>query len=354
MAVSYTLNYNWTKPQVGGSTDAWGGLLNTDLDDIDTTMKAVSTVANAAAAKANNLSDLTNAGTARTNLGVAIGTNVQAYDALLQSIAGLSFGANSYIYGTGTDTAAVGTITTFARSILDDADAATARATLGVVIGTNVQAHSGTLASLAGASANGVSLTTAADYAAMRSLLSLVPGSNVQSYNGNLAALAGLTFAVDRLPYANGSGSMALATFTAAGRDMVAAADAAAQKTLLGLSNVDNMSAAAIRGGISSGNVTAALGYTPTSITGLTGAQSVAALKSAMAITKSDVGLGNAEDKSSATIRGELTKANVDTAIGGKSVRVSPATPTTNTGLISWGSAAPGTLAEGELYLRHA
>jgi predicted RecA/RadA family phage recombinase len=30
---------------------------------------------------ANNLSDLTNAGTARTNLGLAIGTNVQAYDA---------------------------------------------------------------------------------------------------------------------------------------------------------------------------------------------------------------------------------------------------------------------------------
>lgn len=38
--------------------------------------------------KANNLSDLTNAATARTNLGVAIGTNVQAYNSLLASIAG--------------------------------------------------------------------------------------------------------------------------------------------------------------------------------------------------------------------------------------------------------------------------
>ena len=34
---------------------------------------------------ANNLSDVTNAGTARTNLGVAIGSDVLAYDANLQS-----------------------------------------------------------------------------------------------------------------------------------------------------------------------------------------------------------------------------------------------------------------------------
>lgn len=41
-------------------------------------------------------------------------------------------------------------------------------------------------------------------------------------------------------------------------------------------------------------------------------------------VTKSDVGLGNVENKSSATIRGELTKANVTTALG-----YTP--PTTNT-----------------------
>lgn len=39
-------------------------------------------------AKANNLSDLTNAATARTNLGVVIGTDVQAYDADLTNWAG--------------------------------------------------------------------------------------------------------------------------------------------------------------------------------------------------------------------------------------------------------------------------
>ena len=45
---SQTLNYGWTKPTVGASDDLWGGLINADLDGIDTTVKAVSTVANAA------------------------------------------------------------------------------------------------------------------------------------------------------------------------------------------------------------------------------------------------------------------------------------------------------------------
>ena len=43
-----TLNYGWTKPTVGASDDAWGGYFNTNLDGIDSTVKGVSDVANAA------------------------------------------------------------------------------------------------------------------------------------------------------------------------------------------------------------------------------------------------------------------------------------------------------------------
>lgn len=46
---------------------------------------------------ANNLSDLASAATARTNLGLAIGTNVQAYDADLDTIAGLAATTDNFM-----------------------------------------------------------------------------------------------------------------------------------------------------------------------------------------------------------------------------------------------------------------
>jgi hypothetical protein len=72
------------------------------------------------------------AANARTNLGLAIGTNVQAYDAGLQSISGLTTAADRTIYTTAADTYAVTTLTSFGRSIMDDADAAAGRTTLGL------------------------------------------------------------------------------------------------------------------------------------------------------------------------------------------------------------------------------
>jgi hypothetical protein len=72
------------------------------------------------------------ASAARTNLGVAIGTDVQAYDAGLQSISGLTTTADQMIYTTASDTYAVATLTSAGRAILDDADASAQRTTLGL------------------------------------------------------------------------------------------------------------------------------------------------------------------------------------------------------------------------------
>ncbi len=96
--------------------------------------------------KASNLSDLTDASAARTNLGLAIGSNVQAYDATLAALAGVTVAADKVVYATGADQFAVADLTSFGRSLIDDADASAARSTLGL----------GTIATQA---ANNVSIT---------------------------------------------------------------------------------------------------------------------------------------------------------------------------------------------------
>jgi hypothetical protein len=254
---------------------------------------------------------------ARTNLGLVIGTDVQAYDAELAAIAGLTSAADSAPYFTGSGTAALATLTSFGRSLIDDADAATARTTLGLVIGTNVQAYDAELAAIAGLTsaadrvpyftgsgtaalatytataraidavniaadqiiygngtgtvttssltAFGRSLIDDADAATARTTLGLVIGTNVQAYDAELAAIAGLTSAADRVPYFTGSGAAAIATFTSFARTLVDDADAATARTTLGLrSNSEKYCFRAHKNGT---NQTAIVTGTPTLIT---------------------------------------------------------------------------------------
>lgn len=105
---------------------------DTELGFVSGVTSAIQTQLGTKLTDSNNLSDVSSTSTARTNLGLAIGTNVQAFDAELSAIAGLTSAANKGIEFTGSGTAAVFDLTTAGKALLDDADATTQRTTLGL------------------------------------------------------------------------------------------------------------------------------------------------------------------------------------------------------------------------------
>nr|BAR24899.1 phage-related tail fiber protein [uncultured Mediterranean phage uvMED]BAR24956.1 phage-related tail fiber protein [uncultured Mediterranean phage uvMED]BAR39205.1 phage-related tail fiber protein [uncultured Mediterranean phage uvMED]BAR39259.1 phage-related tail fiber protein [uncultured Mediterranean phage uvMED] len=199
---------------------------------------------------------------ARVNLGVELGVDVQSFDAGLQSISSLTTAANQSIYLTGSDTYAAYSLTAAGRALLDDADAAAQRTTLGL----------GALATLSTVNASTITNgSVGTDELANSSVtigkLSLV----AQDLAGSLIANGGITATQlasdsvvtakiinDAVTYAKiqdvtatdrllgrstaGAGVVEEIACTAAGRALIDDANAAAQRTTLGLGTLATQS----------------------------------------------------------------------------------------------------------------
>lgn len=118
--------------------------------------------------------------------GLTIGEEVQAWDIILDSLSALVGGADKLPYFTSTTTLGETTLTAFARTLLDDIDAATARTTLGA-----------------------------------------------QPLDATLTALAALVTAADKLIYATGVDTFTTSDLTAFARTLLDDADAAAMRVTL-------------------------------------------------------------------------------------------------------------------------
>lgn len=133
------------RPSDGGLAQAEADLLYQPLDADLTSIAGLSTTSYGRACLT-----LADEAAARTAWGLVIGTNVQAYDAGIASLVSadaaaglpyvsaanvwtsLSLAADKGIYATGTGALATYNLSAFARTLLDDADAAAMQATLGI------------------------------------------------------------------------------------------------------------------------------------------------------------------------------------------------------------------------------
>jgi hypothetical protein len=148
---------------------------------------------------------IANGGTGATAAGAALtALGGQPLDATLTALAGLATGADKLAYSTGTDTFSQTDLTSFARTILDDANAGAVRTTLGVGTG-----DSPTFAGLTIADAGNIVLATGTG-----TKIGTATGQKLAFYNSTPVVQHSTTGEITGVSGGSGTNIHANATFT--------------------------------------------------------------------------------------------------------------------------------------------
>jgi hypothetical protein len=180
------------------------------------------------------------AATARANLGLAIGADVQAHSSVLDGVIGAFNTADVVAYSSASGVVAGAPIASFGRTLIAQSGATEARTELG--LGSMALQSAGSV-SISGGTISGITDlavsdggTGASDAATARTNLGLAIGSNVQGYDAGLASIAGLTTAADQILYLTGVDTYATSPLPSYSREFLASGNSASDaRTVLGL-----------------------------------------------------------------------------------------------------------------------